>query len=361
MEASSARPPTPGRRPRGPRARRCRRSGRRRPGGRSRRGGRGSGASGRSRAARAGARAVGRSSSSSKCVTAARGVSVSSEWRSRSWRSRPIGASIVPRRDRGFPTTSARYSRVSARRRTSRCSPSYASCERATTSRPDVSRSRRWTIPGRSSSPPCGAGGGKRLRERAARVPGRRVHDDAGRLVHDEEVLVLVRDRELGQRDGAAPRRPARRLDRDLLPTRELVALRRAAPRRRARRPPRAAAPPRRASRPPAARRDSGRAARPRPRRDDEPLQRLGRPRLSLGEDERGEEDPDPDHDEAVGEVERRPVAEVEEVGDEAEPHAVGEVRDAAADHEAERDRQHRMAGARAREVGEHPARSRPR
>ena len=150
-----------------------------------------------------------------------------------------------------------------------------------------------------------------------------------------------------------------RRLDRELLPTRELVALRRAPLRPRARRPPRGAAPPRRASPPPAAPRDGGRAALPRPRRDDEPLQRLGRAVaagwLSLGEDECGEEDADPDHDEAVREVERRPVAEVEEVGDEAEPHAVGEVRDAAADHEPERDRQHGMAGAGAREVGEHP------
>ena len=50
---------------------------------------------------------------------ASRGVSVSSEWRCASLRSRPIGASIVPLRERGRPTTSARYSLVSARTRTS--------------------------------------------------------------------------------------------------------------------------------------------------------------------------------------------------------------------------------------------------
>ena len=56
------------------------------------------------------------SSSTSKCVTAvARRVRVERLPR-RSRRSRPIGASIVPRRERGRPRTSARYSRSSSRR-----------------------------------------------------------------------------------------------------------------------------------------------------------------------------------------------------------------------------------------------------
>ena len=54
----------------------------------------------------------------------ARRVACRASGGARSCRSRPIGASIVPRRERGLPTTSARYSRVSARRRTSRCSRS---------------------------------------------------------------------------------------------------------------------------------------------------------------------------------------------------------------------------------------------
>ena len=63
------------------------------------------------------------------------------------------------------------------------------------------------------------------LGERAACVTGRRMHDDAGGLVDDEEMLVLVRDHELGEiarrlRDGRR-----RRLDRDLLTADELVAL----------------------------------------------------------------------------------------------------------------------------------------
>ena len=77
--------------------------------------------------------------------------------------------------------------------------------------------------------------------------------------------------------------------------------------------------------------------------------------RLPLREHERGEQHDHADDDEAVGEVERRPPLQVDEVGDVAEPHPVDEVRDAAADHERETDRQHGMARAAAREVDEHP------
>ena len=53
--------------------------------------------------------------STSKWVTASRGSSVSVETRVRTRRSRPSGASIVPRRAGGRPSTSARYSRTSSR------------------------------------------------------------------------------------------------------------------------------------------------------------------------------------------------------------------------------------------------------
>ena len=92
----------------------------------------------------------GRSSTTSKCVTASRGVSVSSDCRVGSERSRPIAASIRPALDRGRPRTSARYSRSSRWRRTSPRSRLYASSVLATTSRPDVCRSSRCTMPGRS-------------------------------------------------------------------------------------------------------------------------------------------------------------------------------------------------------------------
>ena len=113
-----------------------------------------------------------------------------------SWRSRPIGASIRPARERGRPRTSARYSRDELRaRRRSRWSRRCASSERATTSSPDVSRSSRWTMPGPLGLLPAR----DRVREqavdeRAVRVAGRRVDDDAGRLVDDEQVLVLAGD-----------------------------------------------------------------------------------------------------------------------------------------------------------------------
>ncbi len=55
--------------------------------------------------------------------------------------------------------------------------------------------------------------------------PGAGMDDDAGGLVHDEEVLVRVGDRELGRRDLRLRRGRRRRLDLDLLPARELVAL----------------------------------------------------------------------------------------------------------------------------------------
>ena len=138
--------------------RRRRRPGRRRRAGRSPPGARGSGASGPSPGCTRRSAWAASSSTTSKCVTASFGESVSSERRVGSRRSRPIGASIRPLRERGRPRTSARYSRSSPRRFTSARRPSYASSLFETTISPDVSRSRRWTIPGRSGSPPARPG-----------------------------------------------------------------------------------------------------------------------------------------------------------------------------------------------------------
>src|SRR5919202_3837243 len=81
----------------------------------------------------------------------------------------------------------------------------------------------------------------------------------------------------------------------------------------------------------------------------------LPAPRLAVGEDHREEQDPDPDDDEAVRQVEGRPEAQVEEVRDVPEPDAVDEVRDAAANHEPERNGQDRVTRAGAGEEDEHP------
>ena len=134
---------------------RSRTRGRRRPGARSRGNGRGSGACGRFRGARAAASWTGSASAVSKWVRASRGRSLSIERRVRTRRSRPSGASIVPVRDGGRPSTSARYSRTISRAASAAFSRRWASSLLATTSRPEVSRSSRWTIPGRHGSPPA--------------------------------------------------------------------------------------------------------------------------------------------------------------------------------------------------------------
>ena len=160
----------------------------------------------------------GRSSTTSNRVTASRGSSVSSDRRVGSRRSRPIGASIRPvasadararARDSG--------ARPHARRIASWSAP-YACSERATTSRPDVSRSSRWTIPGRSgSSPPAAPSVRSCAGERPADAPAPGCIAMPAGLSTTSEVLVLVRDRHgdglgvgaLRARSGQiAPRRP---------------------------------------------------------------------------------------------------------------------------------------------------------
>ena len=73
--------------------------------------------------------------------------------RVRTRRSRPSGASIVPRRAAGRPSTSARYSRSSSRRASCALSAAWTASDRATTSSPDVSRSSRCTMPGARRGP----------------------------------------------------------------------------------------------------------------------------------------------------------------------------------------------------------------
>ena len=143
------------------------------------------------------------SSRVSNHVTASRGSFVSSDLRVGSRRSRPSGASIRPLRERGRPRTSARYRRSTVRARIASWSAECATPERATTSNPDVSRSRRWTIPGRSgSSPPAAPSASSCPASVPSEAPGSRVDGHAGRLVDDEEVLVLVCE---ADRDGLGP------------------------------------------------------------------------------------------------------------------------------------------------------------
>src|SRR5918999_6038359 len=64
---------------------------------------------------------------------------------------------------------------------------------------------------------------------------------------------------------------------------------------------------------------------------------------LALREQQRGEQDEHAEHDERVGQVERGPELDVEEVGHVSEPNTVKQVRGAAADQEPERDREDRV------------------
>ena len=160
-------------------ARACRTRDRRRPGGRSPAGGRGSGACARSPAARAAASSRGSARSISKCVTAARGSSVSvrhpgahapvaAERRVDRAACAPAGG---PRRARGTRASISRaLQRVAA-------APRWTASSRATTSSPEVSRSRRCTIPGARRVLAAGRATGQRLGERparGARAPGAR-------------------------------------------------------------------------------------------------------------------------------------------------------------------------------------------
>ena len=167
-----------------------------RPGGRSPRGGRGSGACGRFRAARAAARCAEAAprprNGSPRCGPCRCGWTSRSGCRGRgrsgrrSCRSRRRGG---PPRARGTRASTSRAFIIFWR-------AACASSERATTSRPEVSRSSRCTIPARSGCSPPAASGCQRLRERRPAMPGRGVRDHAGRLVHHEQVLVLVDDLE---------------------------------------------------------------------------------------------------------------------------------------------------------------------
>ena len=169
----------------------------------------------------------------------------------------------------------------------------------------------------------------RRARRRACRPRGRRPggrRRPAG-LSTTSEVLVLVRERR-SARALARGRSLRRARTRQLLAALEPLALRRGAAvdeHACARRQPLG-----RRARADVARRGSGRAARPRRQR--------GRGCETIGESAAArEEQRDADDDERVREVERGPAAEVEEVGHVPEPDAVDEVREAAADHEAER------------------------
>ena len=132
-------------------------------------------------------------------VTASRGVAVSSEWRVRSRRSRPIGASIRPVRERGVAAHEREVACARPRARGSAPAARRAPrSERATTQQArgvavEAVHDPRPVV----VLPALRAEREQPLHERPrSRRPGR-VDDEAGRLVDDEQVLVLPDDRDV--------------------------------------------------------------------------------------------------------------------------------------------------------------------
>ena len=78
-----------------------------------------------------------------------------------------------------------------------------ASASRATTISPEVSRSRRWTIPGRAGSPPPSSSPSS-VDERRSPGPGRRMDDQPWRLVDHREALVDMDEPRLAAHGSAA-------------------------------------------------------------------------------------------------------------------------------------------------------------
>ena len=112
------------------------------------------------------------------------------------------------------PVTSARYVFLIRRALSCAWSEACAASVRATMSSPLVSRSRRWTMPGRCTpAMPAGARSAPRPRSAFTSVPaswpGDGMHDEARRLVDDQQVVVLVHDvdRDLRLRDRRRRRR----------------------------------------------------------------------------------------------------------------------------------------------------------
>ena len=81
-------------------------------------------------------------------------------------------------------------------------------------------------MPGRSGSPPAVTPGEQPWTSVPDAWPARRVDDEPGRLVDDEQVLVLVGDPQVERLVRARARRSRARLELDLLPALEPVALR---------------------------------------------------------------------------------------------------------------------------------------
>ena len=286
--------------------------------------------------------------------------SVSSDCRVGSRRSRPIAASIRPVRDGGRPRTSARYVRLIRRRR----SWAWSRAERHLVARHEE-QARRVAVEPMDDPGPAGraTGGpaGERRGQRRPGVPRDGVDEQPRGLHHDQNVVVGVHDLDvlgrqrrllgLGDRDlDRAPRRPggpaaAPPVDPHRSGVDQPSGRCARADRRVLRQEP---VEPLAAASLGTTSAASGTGIGPRRRR------RHGRARL-LDPHQRERSRRTPTTMKESARLNVGPVGDVDEVGHVALTHAVGEVRDAPADEEAERDGEDRVARARTGEVHEHP------
>ena len=88
-----------------------------------------------------------------------------------------------------------------------------------------MSRSSRWTIPGRLGRVAAGEVADQPVDERSRRVARRRVHDDPRRLVDHEQVLVLVGDPQRNVLANDLAARRLRKLELELFPALQPAAL----------------------------------------------------------------------------------------------------------------------------------------
>ena len=230
--------------------------------------------------------------------------------RVRTRRSRPIGASIVPDSAGGRPFDEREVLAAHRPRRERRLQRAVHLLRLR-----DDEQARRLAVqamddPGARGVLAASDAARERLRERALPVPAGGVHDDARRLVDDDEVLVLVRDVE--RRGGDVRPGVLRRAS-------TARRRRRRAPRPRTRWPLRATVPS--TSTAPASIRRAARERDPsgcaRNASSRSPAASAGTSSCIAALDDE-EEDDDADRDRRVGDVERRPVRELDEVDDRA-------------------------------------------
>ncbi len=110
--------------------------------------------------------------------------------------SRPMGASMLDEAVGNRPWAMARYSRCTSRAAIARTSAVMACSDLPTTISPEVSLSRRCTMPALGSRVAPGWCASSAFRERTAPMARSRMHHETSRLVDHHQVLILEQGRQ---------------------------------------------------------------------------------------------------------------------------------------------------------------------